>query len=111
MQDLISDTVVSAEIDSLHYAYWDVANYITRRILERSSAHDIATEKLIVVAINDTVQTVTELSSTIAQKLLTLFPEKLPLDTFRIDIYILTSQLDGNFQKQNQVLNEMTAYI
>lgn len=78
--------------------------------IEELSTEGAATAKLTVVATNETVQAVTELSSSIAQKLLTLLPEKLPLDNLRSDIKIISSQLDGSFQKQNQMLNEMTAY-
>ncbi len=59
---------------------------------------------------NTTVQAVNELSAAIAQRLLALLPEKLPLDNLRTDIQIISKQLDGCFQKQNQMLNEMTAY-
>ncbi|MGI2092705.1 hypothetical protein ACRN96_08740 [Shewanella oncorhynchi] len=83
---------------------------ISQEEMERASAHGVATAKLTVVATNATVQAVTELSAAIAQKLLALLPEKLPLDNLRTDIQILSTQLDGSFQKQNQMLNEMTAY-
>ena len=83
---------------------------ISQEEMERASAQGVATAKLTVVASNATVQAVTELSAAIAQKLLTLLPEKLPLDNLRTDIQILSNQLDGSFQKQNQMLNEMTAY-
>lgn len=83
---------------------------ISQEEMERSSAQGVATAKLTVVATNETVQAVTELSAAIAQNLLSLLPEKLPLDNLRTDIQILSNQLDGSFQKQNQMLNEMTAY-
>lgn len=83
---------------------------ISQEEMERASAQGVATAKLTVVATNATVQAVTELSAAIAQRLLTLLPEKLPLDNLRTDIQILSNQLDGSFQKQNQMLNEMTAY-
>lgn len=73
-------------------------------------AQSVETAKLTVIATNETVQAVTELSAAIAQKLLHLLPEKIPLDDLRTDIEILSSQLSGSFQKQNQMLNEMTAY-
>lgn len=83
---------------------------ISQEEMGRASAQGVATAKLTIVATNATVQAVTELSAAIAQALLTLLPEKLPLDNLRTDIQILSSQLDGSFQKQNQMLNEMTAY-
>ncbi|WP_444884122.1 hypothetical protein [Microbulbifer sp. PSTR4-B] len=83
---------------------------ISQQEMESSSAQGVATAKLTIVAENSTVQAVTELSAAIAQAILALVPEKLPLDNLRTDIQILSSQLDGNFQKQNQMLNEMTAY-
>ena len=78
--------------------------------IERFSAHSLSTAKLSVIASNNTVQAVTELSTSIAMNILTLLPEKLPLDNLRIDIDILSNQLDASFQKQNQMLNEMTAF-
>lgn len=75
-----------------------------------TSATSVATAKLAVVATNATVQAVTELSTAIGEQFLRLLPEKLPLETLKTDIQILSNQLDGSFQKQNQMLNEMTAY-
>ena len=83
---------------------------ISQEEMERSSAQVVTTAKLTVVATNETVQAVTELSAAIDQKLLALLPEKLPLDNLRTDIRILSNRLDKSFQKQNQMLNEMTAY-
>ena len=83
---------------------------ISQEEFERSLAQGVATAKLTVVATNETVQAVTELSVGIDQKLLSLLPEKLPLDNLRTDIQVLSNQLDGSFQNQNQMLNEMTAY-
>lgn len=78
--------------------------------MQVSSDQGVAIAKLSVIASNETVQAVTELSGAIAQQLLQLLPEKIPLDNLQTDIQILSSQLDGSFQKQNQMLNEMTAY-
>lgn len=83
---------------------------LSQEEMEKAAAQGVATAKLTVVANNETVQAVTELSAAIAQQLLSLLPEKLPLDNLKTDIQILSSQLDGSFQKQNQMLNEMTAY-
>ncbi len=83
---------------------------ISQQEMEEISIQGIATAKLTVVATNETVQAVTELSSAIAQKLLALLPQKLPLDNLKTEIQILSAQLEGSFQKQNQMLNEMTAY-
>ncbi len=75
-----------------------------------ASAQTVATAKLAVVASSNTVQAVTELSAAIGERFLKLLPEKLPLESIKTDIQILSNQLDGSFQKQNQMLNEMTAY-
>ena len=83
---------------------------ISQEEMSATAAQSVATAKLTVVASNETVQAVTELSASIGQKLLHLLPEKLPLETLRIDINILSSQIDSSLQKQNQMLNEMTAY-
>lgn len=78
--------------------------------MNKVSAQGMATAKLTVVAKSDTVQAVNDVTSAIAQKFLTLLPEKLPLDYLKSDIQILTAQLEGTFQKQNQMLNEMIAF-
>ena len=83
---------------------------ISMEEIQDISEQSIATAKLTVIATNETVQAVTELSTSIAQNLLNLLPEKLPLDNLRTDIQILSSQLDRNFQKQNHMLNEMIAF-
>jgi len=83
---------------------------VTQQELEASAASGIATAKLTVVAKNETVQAVTELSASIGQRILQLLPEKLPIDNLNTDIQILSNSLEGSFQKQNQMLNEMTAF-
>lgn len=82
---------------------------LSQEELDRAAAQSAATAKLSVIASNETVQTVSELSAAIAYQLLRLFPEKLPLDELRNDIQILSAQIDASFQKQTQMLNEMTA--
>lgn len=78
--------------------------------MDSMQAQGVATAKLSIVATNETVQAVTKLSAAISQKILSLLPEKLPLDELKTSIQILSNELDRSFQKQNHMLNEMTAY-
>lgn len=69
-----------------------------------------ATSKITVIASDETVQTVSSLISAWGEKFLKLLPDRIPINNLNIDIQILSSNLEGCFQKQNQMLNEMTAF-
>lgn len=83
---------------------------ITTQEMDDVTNNGHAVTKLSVIAKNDTVQAVTEFSTAIAYNILSLLPDKLPLDNLKRSISLLTNQIDSNYQKQNQTLNEMTAF-
>ena len=69
-----------------------------------------ATAKLIIIASNETVEAVSKLSASIGKYFLYILPKKIPIDNLKNKIKIISSHVDNNFQKQNIMLNEMTAF-
>lgn len=84
--------------------------------LSNEEMENLATEggsavaKLSVVADNDTIKAVNKLSVAYTDKLFKLLPKRLPIENLRAEVKILTAQLDGNFQRQNRMLNEMVSF-
>lgn len=72
--------------------------------------YDIAIAKLSIVATNETLQKVAHLSAALLENFFHLLPERQIIDSANGKIKILSSQIDASFQKQNHLLNEMTAY-
>lgn len=66
--------------------------------------------KIHIIGNNYTVNAITELQSYLTKNFLSLIPQMNPISNLRIDINILNKQVDSSAQKQNQMLNEMTAY-
>lgn len=73
---------------------------------------DVAIElaKIHVVGNNETIQAVTDLHFFLGKSLFSILPQTMPLNDLRTSINILSNFIDSNSQKQNQILNEMTAF-
>lgn len=84
-----------------------IAN-ISPEEMSKVQAQCEAISKLNVVATNETVQAVTELTTALSKELLLLLPQKTPLDNLKVDIEASEDILRGYFQKQTQLLDEMT---
>ncbi len=78
--------------------------------IESETGVGIEIAKIHIVGNNETVKAVSELHAYLSKSLLSIIPQCIPLSNLRTDIDILSNFIDSNSQKQNQLLNEMTAF-